>query len=243
MPFGISSVPEHFQKCMNEIIDGLPGVLYLMDDILVYGNDQNEHDTRLDTVLAKIQDAGITLNKEKCEFAKTSIKFLGHVITSDGISPDPQKTSAISSMKQPKNVSELRRFLGMVNQLGKFSPNIAEVSQPLRELLSTKTVWTWGSSQSDAFDKLKQELTSSPVLAWYSPSAETKITADASAYGLGAVLMQKIEQQWKPVAYASRSMTETETRYAQIEKEALATTWACERFSDYILGMKIHIEN
>ena len=89
---------------------------------------------------------------------------------------------------------------------------------------------------------IKQKLTSSPVLVWYGPSAETKTTADASAYGLKAVVMQKIEQQWKLVAYASRSMTETETRYAQIEKEALAATWACERFSDYILGMKIHIE-
>ena len=133
---------------------------------------------------------GITLNKDKCEFAKNSITFLGHVINSDGISPDPKKTSAISSMKQrPANVSELRRFLGMVNQLGKFSPNIAELSQPLRELHSTKTVWAWGPSQTDAFNKLKHKLTSTPVLAWYDLTAETKLTADASAYGLGAVLM------------------------------------------------------
>ena len=221
---------------------GLPGLLCLMDDVLVYGSDRHEHDTHLDAVLTRIQNAGITLNKDKCEFAKNSITFLGHVINSDGVSPDPKKTSAISSMKQPANVSELRRFLGMVNQLGKFSPNIAELSQPLRELLSTKTVWAWGPSQTDAFNKLKHELTSTPVLAWYDPTAETKLTADASAYGLGAVLMQKTIQQWKPVAYASRSMIETDTRYAQIEKEALATTWACERFSDYILGMKIHIE-
>ena len=89
-----------------------------------------------------------------------------------------------------------------MNQLGKFSPNIAELSQPLRELLSTKTVWAWGPSQTDAFNKLKHELTSTPVLAWYDPTAETKLTADASAYGLGAVLMQKTIQQWKPVAYA-----------------------------------------
>ena len=173
MPFGISSAPEHFQKRMNEVINGLPGVLCLMDDVLVYGSNRHEHDTHLDAVLTRIQNAGITLNKDKCEFAKNSITFLGHVINSDGVSPDPKKTSAISSMKQPANVSELRHFLGMVNQLGKFSPNIAELSQPLRELLSTKTVWAWGPSQTDAFNKLKHELTSTPVLAWYDPTAET----------------------------------------------------------------------
>lgn len=145
-------------------------------------------------------------------------------------------------MKKPLNVSELQRFMGIVNQLGKFSPNIAELLKPLRELLSKQNSWTWGNSQTDAFNKIKAELTSSPILAWYNPTAETKLVVDASAYGLGAVLLQKHEDDWKPVAYASRSMTETETRYAQIEKEALATTWACECFTDYILGKQIHIE-
>ena len=154
MPFGISSAPEHFQKRMNEIIHGLPGVLCLMDDVLVYGSNTHEHDTHLHAVLTRIQNAGITLNKNKCEFAKNSITFLDHVINSEGVSPDPNKTSAVSSMKQPANVSELRRFLGMVNQLDKFSPNIAGFSQPLRELLSAKTVWAWGPNQTEAFNKL-----------------------------------------------------------------------------------------
>ena len=109
-------------------------------------------------------------------------------------------------------------------------------------MLSNKNTWTWGTSQTDSFNKIKAELTSTPILAWYNPTSETKVIADASAYGLGAVLLQKVENNWKPVAYASRSMTETETRYAQIEKEALASTWACEHFTDYILGKKIHIE-
>ena len=242
MPFGISSAPKHFQKRMNEILDGLPGVVCLIDDILVHGTSQAQHDKHLEAVLKRIQSAGVTLNKQKCEFSRDTIKFLGHVIHPEGIFPDPQKTAAVKNMKQPSNVSELRRFLGMVNQLGKFSPYIAELSQPLRELLSQKNSWIWGSSQTNAFNKIKAELTSSPVLAWYNPAAETKIIADASAYGLGAVLLQKHNDDWKPVAYASRSMTETEARYAQIEKEALATTWACERFTDYILGKQFHIE-
>ena len=242
MPFGISSAPEHFQKRMNEILSDLPGVVCLIDDVLVYGSTEAEHDKHLQAVLEQIQSAGVTLNKEKCEFSKTTIKFLGHIITPEGISPDPHKTTAVKNMKQPSNISELRRFLGMVNQLGKFSPNIAELTKPLRDLLSVKNNWVWGSSQTDAFNKVKDELTSPPVLAWYNPAAETKITADASAYGLGAVLLQKQNNEWKPIAYASRSMTEAETRYAQIEKEALATTWACERFSNYILGKQVLLE-
>ena len=95
------------------------------------------------------------LNKEKCEFGKTTIKFLGHIISPEGISPDPQKTIAVKNMKQPLNVSELHRFLGMVNQLGKFSPNIAEFIKPLRDLLSTRNSWMWGTSQTDVFNKIR----------------------------------------------------------------------------------------
>ena len=243
MPFGISSAPEHFQRRMNEILDNLPGVLCLMDDIIVYGKDQQEHKQRLLATLQRLQTAGVTLNREKCQFGKTTLSFLGHIISADGVSPDPNKVKAIASMKTPTTTTELRRFLGMVNQLGKFTPEIAELSKPLRELLSKQSTWLWGPSQASAFQKLKAALTSPTVLAWYDPSADTKLSADASAYGLGAVLLQKVNgEEWKPVAYASRSMTETEMRYAQIEKEALATTWACERFSDYILGKTIAIE-
>jgi len=134
--------------------------------------------------------------------------------------------------------------MGMANQLGKFSRNLAELTQPLRELLSKKHTWVWGPSQEQAFTKVKEELTKPTVLALYDPEAPTKISADASSHGLGAVLMQSgdTEPTWKPVAYASRSMSETECCYAQIEKEVLATTWACDKFAPYILGKEIHIE-
>lgn len=146
-------------------------------------------------------------------------------------------------MTPPTTITELCRFMGMVNQLGKFTPDIAEFSQPLRELITKKRIWTWGPGQVKAFQSIKEVLTQTHVLALYDPNADTKVSADASAYGLGAVLLQKNnDQQWRPVAYASRSLTETETRYAQIEKEALATTWACERFTDYIMGKQIAIE-
>ena len=118
----------------------------------------------------------------------------------------------------------------------------SQITQPLRELLSKSNNWTWGPSQSKAFDLVKEELAKPTTLALYDPAALTRISADASAYGLGAVLLQKIDGRWKPVAFASRSMTETERRYAQIKKEALAATWACEKFSDFVLGKHIVLE-
>ena len=242
LPFGISSAPEYFQKRMSNLLDGLAGVLCLMDYILIFGKDQKEHDARLTAALKRIQAAGVTLNKDKCEFNKTSLTFLGHSIDEKGISPDPQKTEAISKMTSPKSTTELRRFMGMVNQLGKFSPRIADLSKPMRELLSSKQAWNWGPAQEESFVKVKAELTTHTVLALYDPKTETKISADASSHGLGAVLLQKHNQEWRPGAYASRAMSETETRYAQIEKEALAITWACEKFSTDILGKHIGIE-
>ena len=129
-----------------------------------------------------------------------------------------------------------------MNQLGKFSPNVAQISQPLRELLSTKSAWVWGTSQDHAFLSVKTELTRPTVLALYNPMAETLVSADASSNGLEAVLLQKFEAEWRPVVFTSRSMSETETRYAQIEKEALAITWACDKFSIYILGRQFTVE-
>ena len=243
LPFGIASAPEHFQCQMETILAGQEGVLCHMDDVLIFGQTQQEHDTRLHAVLQKIQSTGATLNKDKCEFSRDRLTFLGHVIDGAGVSPDPQKTSAIMALEKPTTRTELRRFMGMVNQLWKFTPNIAEISQPLRELLSSKKTWLWSPPQDEAFQKLKTELSQPTVLTLYDPEASHKVSADASAYGLGAVLLQQhAPSEWKPVAYASRAMSETEQRYSQIEKEALAIVWACEKFSDYIVGKPVQLE-
>ena len=184
----------------------------------------------------------MTRNPAKCEFGKSSLKFLGHLIDQTGIRADPDKTAAIREMKPPTTVPELCRSMGMVNQLGKFTPNLAHLTQPLRALLSKNTAWLWGPDQNRAFSLVKSELAKPTTLTLYDPEAPTTVSADASSYGLGAVLLQEVEIEWKPVAYASRSMTDTERRYTQIEKEALAIPWACEKFSDYILGKVVSLE-
>ena len=190
LPFGISSAPECFQRLMNHILAGEDGILCHMDDILIFGKNQEQHDTRLHSTLKKIKTEGVTLNKNKCEFNKSQLHFLGHVINKHGISPDPDKTAAILQMEKPKTLTELTRFMGMVNQLGKFSPNIVQLAKLLHKLLSTKRAWVWGQPQDISFKNVKQELTKPVVLALYDPTAEVKISSDASAYGLAQLTME-----------------------------------------------------
>ena len=154
---------------------------------------------------------------------------------SSGIHPDPDKVSAMRRVKEPCNISDVGRFLGMCNQMSKFIR--------LRELLLKGTEWTWEQAQKEAFNSLKEILSTAPVLSLYDPNSETTVSADASNYGLGAVLLQtQSGGEVKPIAYVSRSLSPVEQRYAQIEKEALAFTWACERLSDYLIGIRFHIQ-
>ena len=243
LPFGITSAPEFFQKQMSKILTGLDRVVCMIDDVLIHGKTPQEHDQRLVAVLDRLRKAKVTLNKEKCEFSKHSVRFLGQIIDPSGIRADPDKVQAIQDMKEPENITELRRFLGMTTQLSKFTPHLSETTKPLRDLLSTKNTWTWSEPQQKAFQQIKKQLSSTPVLALYHPDRLTTVSADSSSFGLGAVLTQKQpDATWRPVAYCSRSLSNTEQRYAQIEKEALALTFGCERFSDYLIGKQFHVE-
>ena len=141
LPFGISSAPELFQYRMNKVLDGLEGYVCLIDNVLVFWRNQEQHDKRLMAVLRRVEEANVTLNGAKCEFNKSSMKFLGHIVDESGIKPDPAKTVSITKMSPPQSVPEVRRFMGLVNQLGKFSSRIADLSQPVRELLCSNRAW------------------------------------------------------------------------------------------------------
>ena len=157
--------------------------------------------------------------------------------------PDPEKVRAIQQMKTPATVSELRRFLGMINQQSKFSPHLADQTKPLSDLLSKKNQWHWGQAQQQAFDRLKKEFSSEKVLALYNVEYEMILSADASSYGLRALLrQQQPDGTLRSIAYVLRALTETEQRYAQNEKEALAVTWACERKQGYLIGTRFKAE-
>ena len=165
---------------MIELLEGLEGVEVQIDDIIVYGSDVAEHDKRLANVLNRLSQANITLNKAKCEFGVESVKILGHIVSSEGITPDPSKIKAIVSLPKPKSVKELRSFLGMVNHWSKFANHLATLTKPLRDLLCKENEWKWGPTQDKSFLDVKHCLVSLPVLALYDPNKETKINADAS---------------------------------------------------------------
>ena len=243
MPFGISAAPEFFQRQMTKLLEGLNGVACMMDDILVYGKNQYEHDRRLEVVMKRLEEAGMTLNRSKCVFSKKEVTFLGHRVSDKGIAPDPEKVKAITEMGAPINRKQVKSFLGMVNYLSKFSPKLAELEGPLRELTKTNTAWVWDRDQERSFEGIKRLLTQAPVLAKFELRAEHRVTADSSQYALGAALLQrKRGGQWQPVVYISRRLTEAERRYAQLEKEALAITWACEKLDFYLVGSQFQIE-
>ncbi|UYV70935.1 K02A2.6-like [Cordylochernes scorpioides] len=243
MPFGISLAPEYFQRVMSKILQGMDGVMCYLDDILIFASDSKTHDRILRLVLRKLKEAKVTLNKAKCVFGVPRINFLGHILDEDGIRPDPAKIEAVAGMPAPTDVHGVRRFLGMVNHLGRFVENLSEIVAPLNQLLVKGQDFVWDCSQERAFRKLKKLLTTQPILAAYNVRKPTMVSSDASSYGLGAVLKQEGKNGiWRPVAYSSRTMTPTEKRYAQIEKEALAITWACERFQDFLLGKRFRIE-
>lgn len=239
MPFGISSAPEVFQKTMHMVFEGLDGVEIMIDDILIWGKTTEEHDCRLQAVLQRCREVNLRLNKEKCKLCMKQIKYLGHIFSAEGLSIDPDKVKDILALPRPNNVGELKSFLGVVNYLGRFIPNMSDVSASLRQLLKKETAWSWTEEQERSFTALRTALTVAPTLRFYDKNKQVTLSVDASSRGTGAVLLQ----EGHPVAYSSRSLSDAQKNYAQIEKKELAIVHGCSRFHDFIFGHTVVVES
>ena len=232
LPFGTKVSSEIFQRKLNENLEGLKGVVCVADDILIFGISQEDHDENLRNLLIRCEERNLKLNKGKCVFNTAELDFLGHVVTNKGLKPDQKKIKAILQMPNPTDVEGVRRLQGMITYLAKFIPQLSTVMEPIRRLTRQDCEWQWTPEQETAMQELKQLVTSAPLLAYYNPSKELVIQCDASSTGLGSALMQ----DGKPLAYASRALSDTEVGYAQIEKECLAIVFSLERFHQYTFG-------
>ena len=242
LPFGISSAPGIFQRTMECLLRGIPKVMVYLDDILVTGTSEDDHLHNLQLVLDRLEEAGLHLKKGKCEFLVPSIIYLGHKIDSEGLHPLPAKIEAISNASTPKNVTELKAFLGLLNYYGKFIPNSSSTLHPLYELLTHETEWSWTPERIEAFTVAKSLLTSNSVLIHFDPREEILLACDASNYGIGAVLSHRLRDgSERPIGFASRTLSSAEQKYSQIEKESLACVFGVKRFHSFLYGHKFHL--
>lgn len=241
LPFGVSAAPSIFQRTMENILQGISQVCVYIDDILVTGDSEENHLKTLEEVLKRLEAAGVRLKEEKCAFLLPEVEYLGHKISRKGLQPTQEKVRAIIDAPPPKDISQLKSFLGMLNYYGKFLPNISTKLASLYSLLHKDARWKWGAEQKKAFKNAKELLTSSKVLAHYDPSKELYLSCDASPYGVGAVLSHKMETGEQPIAFASRSLSPAEKKYAQLDKEGLAIIFGVKRFHQYLAGRKFVI--
>ncbi len=237
MPYGLKSASDVFQQSIEQLFGDLPCSI-VVDDIIVSGRDKSEHDRNLKLVLERARKVNLKLNPKKCKFGVSQVNYVGHVFTDAGLKADSRKIEAILNMPEPTDVQGLQRYLGMVNYLSKYIPHLSEIAAPLRQLTHKNIHWSWMPQHTQAFKQIKEKIAQAPSLQYFNMSKSVTLTCDASKYGLGAACLQENG----PIAYASRTMTETEQRYSQIEKELLAVLFACKKFYHYIYGRQVVVE-
>ena len=235
--FGLSSAPSAFQKMLSTILAGLKGVQNYLDDVIVYGETEAEHNKNLYNVMSKLKSYGISLN-DKCKFGQTSLRFLGHKITQEGVQIDEEKYCSLCEMPVPKDSKALKSFLGLAGYFSDHIPQLAHVAEPLRELTRHEVKFVWSQKAQRSFEEIKELVKKNLVLSMFDPDLDVIVTTDASGYGLGAVLSQIKNGKEVIVSCASRTLSEHERKYSVGEKEALACVWACKKWHTYLWGKK-----
>ena len=237
LPFGLKVAPTLFQQIMDTMLADLGFAIAYLDDILVKSKNVQEHKEHIRTVFQRIEEFGFKLCAEKCEFFLKQIKYLGQIIDSQGRRPDPLRTEATEKMPAPNNVTQLQSFLGLAQYYAIYIPKMHKLRAPLNELLKKRQKWIWSKECQNAFEEIKKCLLSDLALAHFDPQKELIVASDASDYGLGAVLLHRLEDgSTKPIAHESRSLLPAERNYSQIEKESLAIIYAIKKFHRFIHG-------
>ena len=244
MPFGLTNAVPTFQRLMSVVLEGLLPLrcLVYLDDVLVIGRSFEQHLENLESVLKAISDAGLKLKLAKCQFAQSTVDFLGFTISDSGLAPDPKKVEAISRYPTPKDLTELRRFLGMASYYRRFISGFSDIATPLNRLTQKDVPFVWDKNCETAFQTLKEQLVSSPVLAFPETDGDYILYTDASNIGVGAVLAQEDgEGRERVISYASKAFSGSEKNWTTTEKEAYAVVWALQYFHPYVYGRKVVI--
>ncbi|XP_057673038.1 uncharacterized protein LOC130904346 [Corythoichthys intestinalis] len=237
LPYGVASTPAIFQKLMDQVLQGMDGVICYLDDILITGKDNDTHLIHLEEVLKRLKNHNLKVKREKCAFFQHSVSYLGHVIDAEGIHPIQEKCEAIANVAMPTNTTELKSFLSLLSYYGKFIPNLSTIISPMTGLLQKDVKWVWSESCQKAFETAKKQLLSSKVLVHYNPDLPLILACDASPVGIGAVISHKMtDGSEKPIIFASRMLTKAEKNYSQIEKEALGLIFGVIKFHEYLFG-------
>ncbi|XP_033118512.1 uncharacterized protein K02A2.6-like [Anneissia japonica] len=235
--FGVNAASEIFSAEVGKLLYGLKGCKYISDDIVIFERNEQEHDENLKASLERLQQHGVTLNKEKCVFRTHEVKFYGHIFNSNGLAVDPRKVEDIQNAPRPTNASEVRSFLGLTQYVARFIPDYASLTTSLRKLTRKNVYFKWTDTQEQAFIKLKTALISPTVMTYFDIQKDSQVLVDASPTGLAAMLCQ----DGKVIGYASRSLTGVEQRYSQTEREMLAVVFGAEHFHLYLYGARFQI--
>lgn len=238
-PFGIASIPAKFQKLMESLFQGIANVVVFLDDILITGKTRQEHISNLDKVFNILERAGLKIALDKCAFFQPRISYLGFDISKEGLHTSENKIKAIKEAPQPKNVTQLKSFIGLINYYGKFVPKLSTILAPLYNLLKTNVKWNWTNRCEEAYTKIKKMLIGAEILVHYNPDWMVRLSTDASQDGVGAVISHILPSGIeKPIAYASRTLSNSEKKYSQIEKEGLSIIFGLCKFNQYLYGRK-----